>query len=227
MNKIVVGFLGETTMGIIGPLDKLWDSIVFQLPSIVSAVIVLIVGGFVAVILGHALRVVLEKLRVDDYVKKARLTKTIGHTHVPAVAGEIFKWFIIILFLQQAVALISLGELSGLLGRFVAWLPNVIYAIIILLFGIAAANYIYYKTWEHSKQKGIRASAGILKTVILFIVMIMALEQIGVDLSFIKQTFQLIIGALAIGVALALGIGLGLGLRKESENMIKGIRKNF
>ncbi len=219
--------MGETTTSIINPLSAIWYSLVGQLPGIVAAVIVLIVGGFVAVIFGHALKVVLERLRVDDYVKKARLTKTIGHTHVPAVAGEIFKWYILILFLQQAVSLVNLGTLSVLLGQFVAWLPNVIVAIIVLLFGIAVANFVYYKTWEHSKQKGVRASAGILKAVILVMVIIMSLNQIGVDVGILEHTFLLIIGALAIGVALALGIGLGLGLRKESENIIKGIRKNF
>ena len=223
----MAGFLGETTTSIINPLSAIWYSLVGQLPGIVAAVIVLIVGGFVAVILGHALKVVLEKLKVDDYVRKARLTKTIGHTHVPAVAGEIFKWYIIILFLQQAVALINLGTLSMLLGQFVGWLPNVIVAVVVLLFGIAAANYIYYKTWEHSKQKGVKASAGILKAVIIFMVLLMSLKQIGVDVGILEHTFLLIVGALAIGIALALGIGLGLGLRKESENIIKGIRKNF
>jgi hypothetical protein len=223
----VAGFLGETTTSIINPLSAIWYSLVGQLPGIVAAVIVLIVGGFVAVILGHALKVVLEKLKVDEYVRKARLTKTIGHTHVPAVAGEIFKWYIIILFLQQAVALINLGTLSMLLGQFVGWLPNVIVAVVILLFGIAAANYIYYKTWEHSKQKGVKASAGILKAVIIFMILLMSLKQIGVDVGILEHTFLLIVGALAIGIALALGIGLGLGLRKESENIIKGIRKNF
>jgi len=223
----VAGFLGETTTSIINPLSAVWYSLVGQLPGIVAAIIVLIVGGFVAVILGHALRVVLEKLKVDDYVRKARLTKTIGHTHVPAVAGEIFRWYVIILFLQQAVSLVNLGTLSVLLGQFVAWLPHVIIAVIVLLFGIAVANYVYYKTWEHSKQKGVKASAGILKAVIIFMVLLISLKQIGVDVGILEHTFLLIIGALAIGVALALGIGLGLGLRKESENIIKGIRKNF
>ncbi len=223
----MAGFLGETTTSIINPLSAIWYSLVGQLPGIVAAIIVLIVGCFVAVILGHALKVVLEKLKVDDYVRKARLTKTIGHTHVPAVAGEIFKWYIIILFLQQAVALINLGTLSLLLGQFVGWLPNVIVAVVILLFGIAVANYIYYKTWEHSKQKGVKASAGILKAVIIFMIILMSLKQIGVDVGILEHTFLLIVGALAIGVALALGIGLGLGLRKESENLVKGIRKNF
>jgi hypothetical protein len=223
----VASFLGETSTSIINPLSAIWYSLVEQLPGIVAAVIVLIVGGFVAVILGHALRVVLEKLKVDHYVRKARLTKTIGHTHVPAVAGELFKWYIIILFLQQAVALLNLGTLSVLLGQFVGWLPSVIIAIVIILFGIAVANYVYYKTMEHSKQKGVKASAGILKFVILIMVLIMALKQVGVDVGILEHTFLLIIGALAIGIALALGIGMGLGLRKESEGVIKNIKKHF
>ena len=223
----MAGFLGETTTSIINPLSAVWYSLVGQLPGVVAAVIVLIVGGFVAVILGHALRVVLEKLKVDDYVSRARLTKTIGHTHVPALAGEIFKWYVIILFLQQAISLVNLGTLSAILGQFVAWMPNVIVATVIILFGIAVANYIYYKMWEHSKQRGVRASAGIIKAVVIFMVLIMALKQIGVDVGILEHTFLLIIGALAIGIALALGIGLGLGLRKESETIIKGIRKNF
>src|SRR3989338_3394994 len=132
----------------------------------------MIIGVFVAVILGHALRVVLEKLRVDDYVRKARLTKAIGHTHVPAVVGEVFKWYIIILFLQQAVELINLGTLSLLLHRFVSWLPQVIIAILVLLFGLAVANYIQMKIAEHSNQRGARASGVILKTVIVVMVLI-------------------------------------------------------
>ena len=223
----MANFLGDTSTSIINPLSAIWYSLVEQLPGVVAAVIVLIVGGFVAVILGHALKVVLEKLKVDHYVKKARLTKTIGHTHVPALAGEIFKWYIIILFLQQAVALINLGTLSVLLGQFVGWLPSVIIAVLIILFGIAVANYVYYKTMEHTKQKGVKASAGILKFVILIMVIIMALKQIGVDVGILEHTFLLIIGALAIGIALALGIGMGLGLRKESEGVIKNIKKHF
>ena len=87
----MAGFITETSGAIINPLSAIWLAVVEQLPNIVGAIIVLIIGVFVAVILGHAVRVVLEKLRVDEYVRKAKLTKTIGHTHVPAVAGELFK----------------------------------------------------------------------------------------------------------------------------------------
>jgi len=223
----VAGFVSETSQAIINPLSEIWVAIVSQLPAIVAAIIVLIIGCFVAVILGHALRVILEKLKVDDYVRKSRLTKTIGHTHVPAIAGEIFKWYIIILFLQQAVSLVNLGTLSTILDRFVMWLPHVVVAVVVLLFGIAVANYVQMKIVEHSKQRGAKASGTILKVVIVVMVVILALKQIGVEVGILENTFMLIIGALAIGIALALGIGLGLGLRKESENIVRDIRKNF
>ena len=223
----MAGFISETSQAIINPLSEIWVAIVSQLPAIVAAVIVLIIGCFVAVILGHALRVILEKLKVDDFVRKTKLTKTIGHTHVPAIVGEIFKWYIIILFLQQAVALVNLGTLSAILDRFVMWLPQVIIAIVVLLFGLAVANYIQLKIEEHSKQRGAKASGVILKVVVVVMVLIIALKQIGVEVGILENTFLLIVGALAVGIALALGIGLGLGLRKESENIVKDIRKSF
>ena len=223
----MAGVIGETSSAIINPLSAIWYSIVDQLPGLVGAIVVLIIGVFMAVILGHAVRVILEKLRLDDWVKKAHLTKEIGHTHVPAVVGEVFKWYIIVLFLQQAVSLIHLGALSSLLNKFVGWLPHVILAAIVVLFGLAAASYVKIKIEEHSRQKGVRTCAAILKWVIVVMVIILALKQIGVEVSILENTFLLIIGSLAIGLALALGISLGLGLRKESEGWIKGLKKNF
>lgn len=223
----MAGFIFETSRAITNPLGAIWAAIVSQLPSLVAAVIVLIIGVFVAVILGHALRVVLEKLRVDEYVRKAHLVRMVGHTHVPAVVGELFKWYIIILFLQQAVALVNLGTLSQLLDTFVSWLPSVVIAIVVLLFGLSVANYVQLKTSQFSQQKGIHASGALLKWVIVIMVLILALKQIGVEVGLLENTFLLIIGSLAIGLALALGIGLGLGLRKESEGFIRNIKKYF
>ncbi len=223
----MAGFLYQTTSAITDPLGMLWAAIASQLPALVGAVIVLIIGCFVAVILGHAVRLILEKLRVDHYVRQGHLTRAVGHTHVPATAGELFKWYIIILFLQQSVAMLNLGTISSLLGTFVNWLPSVLVAAVIVLFGIAVANYVQIKMVEHSKQRGVAAVAGIFKVVILVMVIILSLKQIGVDVSILENTFMLIVGALAIGIALALGIGLGLGLRKESENIVKDLRKHF
>lgn len=219
--------LGDTSYAIISPLRTIWARLVDSLPGIIGAVIVLIIGSFVAIILGHAVKVILEKLKVDENLRKAHISRAAGHTNVPAVLGELTKWYIIVLFLQQAVELLNLGTLSMLLDTFVRWLPNVIIAALVLIFGLAIANYLEAKITEHSKVKGVRTSSKIVKWVVMVIVMIIALKQIGVDVSILENTFLLIVGALAIGLALAFGISLGFGLKKHSEEMIQEIKKNF
>ncbi|MDP4012142.1 MAG: hypothetical protein Q8R00_00855 [Candidatus Nanoarchaeia archaeon] len=221
------GTFSEASVAIISPLQAIWIKTIESLPNLVAAVIVLIIGAFVAVILGHALRVILEKLKLDDYVRKAKLTKAIGHTNLSSIFGELFKWYIIILFLQQSVALISLGTLSVLLDTFVRWLPSVIIAAVVLLFGLAVAHYIEMAITEHSKVKGVRFGAAALKWTVITIVFIIALKQIGVQVTLLENAVLLVLGSLVAGFALAFGISLGLGMKKEGADMIKNIKKGF
>jgi len=223
----VVNVVSETAVGILTPLQQLWLQATQIVPSLVAAVIVLVIGVFVAAIFGHALRVLLDKTRLDSVLRKAQLTKAVGHTDVSALLGELLKWFIIIVFLQQAVSLVNLGALSTLLGRFALWLPQLLVAVIIMLVGLAGAHFVELKVVEHTRLKGMRFSARVIKWIIVVVVSLVALREIGVDVSVLENTFLIIIGAVAIGLSLALGIGLGLGLRKEAENIIKDVKKNL
>lgn len=221
----MVNLVGETTVAILNPLQAIWLKVVETLPGLIAAVIVLIVGTFIAIILGHALRVVLEKTKLDAALRKAKLTKLVGHTNVPSLLGELLTWYIIIIFLQAAASLVNLGTLSTLLNSFVLWLPNLLVAIIVMLLGLAAAHYVQVKIEEHTKLKGMRISAIVLKWVIIILVALVALRQIGIETGILENTFLLVIGALAGGLALALGISLGLSLKKDAEGLIKDVKK--
>ena len=217
----------DTTNAIILPLQTVWSEFAQILPNVIGAIVVLIIGTFVAVILGHALRIVLDKTRLDEALRKLKLTKAVGHTDVPALLGELLKWWIIIVFLQQAVDLVNLGSLTDLLQRFVLWLPNLLVAIIVMLVGLAAAHFVEIKIQEHTRLKGMRSSGLVIKWLIIILVALIALRNIGIDVTLIEQLFLYVIVAFAAGIALALGIGLGLGLKKESEGFIKDIKKNL
>lgn len=223
----MVNLISETTVAILNPLQSIWLKVVEILPNLVAAILVLIIGSFIAVILGHALRVILEKTKLDAAVRKAKLTKAVGHTHIPNLLGELLKWYIIIIFLQTAAALVNLGTLSTLLNSFVLWLPNLLIAIIVMLVGLAAAHYIQIKLEEHTKLKGMRLSAIVLKWVVIILVALVALRQIGIETGILENTFLLVVGALAGGLALALGISLGLGLKKDAEGLIKDIKTSL
>ncbi len=222
MDKIVT-----TGNILLDPLYRLWESTSDLVPGLVAAIILLIIGYFIGLIIGHAVRIVLEKLKLDARVKKARLVKSVGHTHLPALFGELTKWFIFIIFLQQAVALLRLGSLSDLLNAFVLWLPNVIAAIVIILFSLGLAHFVEMKMLEHSKMKGMVFFSGLIKVVIVIMSAIIALDQIGVKISILENTFLLVVGAFALGIALALGIGMGLGLKDQASQWIKKWSKRF
>jgi len=212
---------------LLNPLFTLWQSTVDLLPGLVAAIILLIIGYFIGMIIGHAVRIILEKFKLDAKVKKAKLVKAVGHTHLPAIFGELTKWFIFVIFLQQGVALLRLGAFSNLLNEFVIWLPNVIAAVVIILFGLGLAHFVEMKMIQHSKMKGMKFFAGLMKIVIMIISVIVSLEQIGIQVSVVENTFLLIVGAFAVGIAVALGIGLGLGMKSQAQNMVNKWFKNF
>ena len=219
--------LTETGIAILNPLQTIGLKIIDFLPSLIGAIIVLIIGYVVGWLIGHLVKVILDKAGLDKWMRKAALTKEVGHVNIPSITGEIVKWLIVIVFLQQAVSLIKLGELSDMISAFVGWLPSLIIAVIILLVGLAVAHYLGVKVEEHSKQKGIKISIKLVKASIVIMVLIVALKQIGVQVGLLENTFLILIGALAIGLAVALGIGLGSAMKKHSEDIVQEIRKNF
>jgi len=206
---------------ILSPLLTLWAGFINTLPGIVAAIIILIIGYFVAIGLGHLVRVILEKAGLNGYMEKHKMSSLVGHIKAGHLFGEIVKWYVFIIFIQAAVELLHLGSLSGVLSNFVLWLPNVIVAAVVIIFGVGIAHYVGIKIEEHSEMKGTKFLSRLLKIVIVFMVIVVALSQIGVDVSIIENTFLILIGALGLGIAIALGIGLGRSMNINGKQIVK------
>jgi hypothetical protein len=212
---------------ILDPLYSLWNALVTTLPSIVVAILILILGYAVAYLFGYVVRVLLDKIGLNKHIREAALTKSVGHTNVPSLLGEITKWFIFLIFLQVAVSILNLSTLSAWLDTFVRWLPNLFVAVIIFFAGIALAHYVDLKIKEHSAMKGMNTVSAILKIVIIILVVLVGLKQIGVSVGLLENSFLIVLGAVGLGFALAVGIGLGLGLRREAEDVVKKFKRNL
>lgn len=219
--------IGNTGSMMLQPLYSLWDRFVEIFPGMIWAIILIIFGYLLASILGYSFKLLLQKFGLDEQVKRAKLTKAVGSIHLSMIFGELLKWYIFIIFLQSAVDVLNLGALTGLLEKLVLWLPNVIAAVLIMLFLLFLAHFLEMKIVENSNMKGVKTIAVVIKYVLIVIAAIISLNQIGIDVSLLENLTLIIIGSLAVGIALALGIGLGLGLKKEGESIINEIRKNI
>lgn len=223
----MVGELAATGNLFLQPLAQLWQDFVLIFPSIVVALLLLIIGYLIGWAVGHGIKWLLEKAGLDSVIQKAGFSKQAGHTHLTGLVGELVKWFVFIIFLQVAVAVLNLSTLSSLLDDFVRWLPNLLFAIIIFFAGVALAHYIDLKVKHYTKMRGMLIASGVLKVVILYLVLVIALSQIGIDVSVLESAFLILLGALGLGFALAMGIGLGLGMRKPAESAVEGWKKHF
>jgi len=208
---------------ILSPLISLWLGFINILPGIVAAIIILIIGYFVSLGLGHLVRVVLEKAGLNRYMETHKMANIVGHIRLSHLFGEITKWYVFVIFITAAVGVLSLGQLSIILNEFVLWLPNVIVAAIIIIFGIALSHYVSMKIEEHTEMKGTKFLVKIFKVVLIYIVAVIAMNQIGVDVGILENTFLILIGALAVGVAIALGIGLGKSLNIQGKKIVKDL----
>jgi len=224
---MAVDAVSTTGSLILNPLVEVWNGFVTILPGIIAAIILIIIGYFVALGIGHLVRMLLEKAGLDKYLEKSKFSKSVGHFYLSKILGEVTKWYIFLIFLVAATdeTVLRLGSLSSILREFVLWLPNVIVAGIIVIFGVAFAHFLSMKVEEHTQTKGVRFFSKLIKIVVYYIVFVIALKQIGVETSILESSFLIIIAALAIGIAVALGIGLGKAMQPEGKEILKDLKE--
>jgi len=144
------------------------------------------------------------------------------------VTPRIVYYLILVLFVRTAADAMGLDAVSSAIGSFMAYLPNVFAALVIVLLGTAAAGAASSMVARSAANSGIDF-AGSLGTlvgaVVMTVVAIMAIGQLRVD----TEIVRLVITGILAGLVLALGLSFGLGSRDITRNILAGFyaRKTF
>ena len=212
---------------VLDPVMYLLQSIAAALPGIVGGIVVLLVGYIVAAVVAAAVRKVLRRLEFNHWVvERTGLKVIIGDLKATELAALITKWSVFALFFAPAAQLFNLEPLSAFLVSLALWIPNLIVALLIVLFGLVVAEYLA-EVIMATKVKGVKLFADATKIIVLFLTGLIALQQVGLQVAVVQSTFLIILTGLVFGVSLAFGIGFGLGLQKEAERLIAKARKRF
>jgi hypothetical protein len=190
------------------------------LPRLLLAIFILIVGWIVAKAIRFAivkalrainLNVVTEKAGIDHFLKQGG-----AKIDTIRVLGGLFYWLVILAALMIASNSLDLAYVTDLIGRIVLFLPKVMVAVVILVFGAYFARFVAaaLTTYLHNAGAGEAALLGrlALYAMMVFVVMI-ALDQMGLG-DIIRQVFLIIVAAIGLGLALAFGLG---GQKRAAE----------
>lgn len=212
-------------------LQKLWSDFLLYSPSLVAAIIVLVVGWVLAVILGKIVSHLTSALWIDKGLEKLGIHESLQKVgisfNVAGLLGWIVKWFLIIAFLIASADILGLQQITEFLNKVVLFIPNVIIAVVVLVFGLVIGNFLSNVVRTGVEATQFRREAGFVSGVAKWSVVVFsfmaALVQLGVAASLIQILFT---GFVAM-VALAGGLAFGLGGRDVADKILERLREDL
>lgn len=212
---------------IVKALGKVWANFVTFAPKLIGALIVLIVGIFIATGIAKIVRKIVNAFKITTLLQKMRINRIFERAGLKFDVGEfcywLVKWFLIIVFFMAAAEIVNLPQVSQFLAKILFYVPNVLVAVLIMLIGIVLANFLGRVVNQSAQATTFSNSARFLATLtrwsVLIFALMAALIQLKVAADLIRTLF---IGAVAM-VAIAGGIAFGLGGREQAKKILKKI----
>lgn len=189
------------------PAIAMLDTIVSFLPNIFAAIAIVLIGTFIARIVGNLLAEILSGVGTDSIVQKAipEGTAKIKNFSLSKAIGEIVKYILILLFVVEAINILQLDVLQFAGEAIIAYLPLVISAIIIIGAALLAATWI--ESLLAKRFSNAKTIAFVVKAIIITLAVFMTLNQLGIAPSIVNAAFIITLGAFAVAFAISFGIG--------------------
>ena len=191
------------------------------LPRLAGALLVLLIGYFVAKLVAKLLSRLLRGAGLDRTLHSGQGGNFVQRvTDSPsALLGQIAFWAIFLGAISLAASVLGIAALTGFVAAIWAYIPNVIAAFaIFLVAGAISAGVAGFvgRTMGETPLGKIVATA--VPVVIMSIAVFMILEQLKIATQIVTITYAAIWGAIALGSALA----FGLGGRDVAARMLEG-----
>ncbi len=108
------------------------------IPKVIGFLVILIIGWIVAAALAGAVAAVLRAVKFNDLAQRAGFSDFVRkmgvQTDASGMLATIAKWFVRLIVLVVAFDALGLPAVSQVLQALLLWLPNLVVALVILVF---------------------------------------------------------------------------------------------
>ena len=184
------------------------------LPDLGLAILLLIAGWLVARIVRRLAIRTMRMLQIDQLAERSGIDDFLVRggveaTTVTLLAGLLYWLILAVVFIVLLEAL-GLQTADLLLARLSAFIPNLILAIGILVFGSLLARVIGGLVFSYLSNIGSAAAepiGALARYALLVFVLFMAAEQLAIQTAVLVSAFQIAFAAVCLAAALAFGLG--------------------
>jgi small-conductance mechanosensitive channel len=216
------------------PLDpeawkQFWGDVLNQvaswLPSLVAALLLLFLGWLLATLGRAIVRGLLRRLGLDRLAERTGITNALIRMGLDGSAsrllGRLVYWLIFLLFILAAAESLGLPGVTETLGVLVAYLPNILAAVLILLLGSILAHIVGDAVGALAVGSGVGGGPVLgraTRYTILIVTVILALEQLNIQTTLLVALAVILVAT----IALTLGLAFGMGNRELARNIMAG-----
>jgi hypothetical protein len=198
-------------MNIRQSLQNMFNSIAQTVPKIIVFVIILVIGWIIARLLRKLVDMILEKVGFDRMVERGLIGDTLRRSDYDAssLVAALVYYAILLITLQMAFGVFGPNPVTALLGSIVAWLPQAIVAVILIVVAAAIAKVVKDLVSTALGRLSYGPLLGTLAAIfIMALGIIAALNQIGIATSVTQPVLITVLAT--IGAVIAIGAGGGL-----------------
>jgi hypothetical protein len=193
--------------GISQPAIEMLQVVVTMLPNVLIAVLLVLVGVWIGKQVGLFVGALLERLGFNSMYSYLGLSSLrSGSLTLSQLVGRIVQFLIVFLFVIEAFQVVQLQFFVGVFTSIVAYLPQLLSAIVIVGLGMYLGTLVY-QLLRGVLRDQLMLLASIARYAILTVAVFMALVQLNVAVEIVHTAFLLILSGLALAFGLAFGLG--------------------
>ncbi len=220
----------EKKLTMAGWVDGLTDAvtaslaqIVAYLPTLILACMLLGLGYVLARLVSVVVTRLLQLMGFDRLLSRTAVQTLLERSGTKQKSSEILGligfWIIFLVFLIQASDTLSLTMVSDALTSIAYYIPKVGIAVLVLVLGLIAANFVRELITMTCSSAGITHGTMVAQAVyvaVVLLIVVTAIDALGINTELLNNTIVILLAGLIGGAALS----FGLGLRTAVANLI-------
>ncbi|MEM7119457.1 MAG: mechanosensitive ion channel [Chloroflexota bacterium] len=206
------------------PATLMLNTIINAIPAVFGAGLVLTISYFIGRLISRLIVDLLAGVGFDDMPGRLGLNLSGGRTPSEWV-GYIILVAAMLFAAISAAEMLGSAFLADILTTLIAFLGQVVMALIIFGIGLYLANMVHGVILSAGGDQA-NFGATVARMAILVLSGAMALRQLGVADDIVNMAFGILLGALGVAAALAFGLGSTKIAGGEVERFLGSIRSN-
>ncbi len=210
-------------------LKIFWSQLIQFLPQLLFGVLFFIAGWIIARLLRKGMVRLFKLVRLDTIAEKSGIENFLikggaQYTAVNILANLVY-WFLMFALTMVVLHGLGLDAAKELFNRILLYIPNIIVAILVLIFGTLLAKLVrgvLYTYLSNIRITGAEFIGNIVYWAIILLVFSVTLQQLSIGGQVLISAFEIAFA----GLCLALAIAFGLAGKEWATQILEKLWRN-